>query len=335
MLAREKLERVTALVPEEPAGWADLGLLLMRQQEVDQAAQKLARAAELAPKNAAIQRLLALAESRRGKLPEAIAHLKRALALDPGDLKAAFVLAQETERQGGAENEAEAQHVLETLLARSENLAARLDYARLAAKRGDAASLQKAIGPLAGAAASWPPPGQEQWKALREAAGGGNPRAAGPRVAFLKNVLVRVPEYRRSLAAVSTPRDEVGEPLVRFLTLPSPEPRPAVPDEALQFATLPIAGLEAPGAAWVGPVWLNGEGRPAVAAADRQDVRFAPRPRRRRRRRRHRHQGRRESRSRPRRRRRRRSRLRLPDGSRPRGRRRALALEAGRGRGLP
>jgi Tfp pilus assembly protein PilF len=275
VLAREKLERVTALVPEEPAGWADLGLLLMRQQEVDQAAQKLTRAAELAPKNGAIQRLLALAEGRRGKLPEAIAHLKRALELDPGDLKAAFVLAQETERQGGPESEAEAQRILETLLARADNLAARLDYARLAAKRGDGASLQKAIGPLAGSASSWPEPAQEQWKALREAAAGGNPRAAGPRVAFLKNVLVRVPEYRRALAAVSTPRDEVGEPLVRLLALPNPEPRPAAPDEALQFAIEPIAGLETPGTAWVGPVWLNGEGRPAVAAADRQDLRFA------------------------------------------------------------
>jgi Tfp pilus assembly protein PilF len=275
VLAREKLERVIALVPEEPAGWADLGLLLMRQQEIDQAAQKLTRAAELAPRNGAIQRLLALAESRRGKLPEAIAHLKRALESDPGDLKAAFVLAQETERQGGAENEAEAQRVLEALLARSENLAARLDYARLAAKRGDGASLQKAIGPLAAAAPSWPEPAQEQWKALQEASVGGNPRAAGPRVAFLKNVLVRVPEYRRSLAAVSTPRDEVGEPLVRFLALPSPEPRPAAPDESLRFAIEPIAGLDAPGTAWVGPVWLNGEGPPAVAAADRQDVRFA------------------------------------------------------------
>ena len=30
VLAREKLDRVVALVPQEPAGWANLGLLLLR-----------------------------------------------------------------------------------------------------------------------------------------------------------------------------------------------------------------------------------------------------------------------------------------------------------------
>ena len=34
-------------MPEEPAGWANLGLLLLRQQELEQGAQRLARAAEL------------------------------------------------------------------------------------------------------------------------------------------------------------------------------------------------------------------------------------------------------------------------------------------------
>ena len=76
VLARQKLERVIEIAPAEPAGWANLGLLLMRQQEIDEAAVKLAKAAELAPRSAPIERLLALAESRRGKLPEAIAPLE-------------------------------------------------------------------------------------------------------------------------------------------------------------------------------------------------------------------------------------------------------------------
>ena len=50
VLAREKFDRVVALVPQEPAAWADLGLLLLRQQELDQGAQNLNRAAALAPK---------------------------------------------------------------------------------------------------------------------------------------------------------------------------------------------------------------------------------------------------------------------------------------------
>ena len=82
VLARQKFDRVVALAPTEPAGWANLGLLLLRQQEIDQGAQHLARAAALAPESPAIQRLQALAESRRGNLNEAIGHWRRALELD-------------------------------------------------------------------------------------------------------------------------------------------------------------------------------------------------------------------------------------------------------------
>ena len=83
VLAREKFDRVVGLAPQEPAGWANLGLLLLRQQDLDQGAQHLAHAAALAPESAAIQRLEALAESRRGNLQAAIGHWRRALEIDP------------------------------------------------------------------------------------------------------------------------------------------------------------------------------------------------------------------------------------------------------------
>ena len=35
VLAREKFDRVVTLAPQEPAGWANVGLLLLRQQEID------------------------------------------------------------------------------------------------------------------------------------------------------------------------------------------------------------------------------------------------------------------------------------------------------------
>jgi tetratricopeptide (TPR) repeat protein len=268
VLARQKLDRVTSLVPDEPAGWANLGLLLLRQQEIDPGLEKIAKAAALAPRSGAIQRLQALALSRKGNLAEAIQHWRAALALDPGDRKAAFALAQETERQGGPENEAEAQRVLETLLGRSPNLAVRLEVARLAAKRSDGAALQKAIAPLGEASVSWPAPAKEQLGAL-QAAAAANPRTAGTMVAFLKNVLVRVPEYRRALGAVSTPRDEVGEPLVRFIALRNAAPEAAPPDDALAFAVESTGTTEA---GFVGPLSLGGEGAPRIGAANGQSV---------------------------------------------------------------
>ena len=169
VLARQKFERVTAIVPDEPAAWANLGLLMVRQQEIDGALQKLGKAAELAPASGAIQRMLGLAESRRGNLSEAITHWSRAIELDPADIKSAFALAQETARQGGADNEAAAMVQLQRLLDRSDNLAARLELARLAAKRGDAPAFRQAIAPLASLSGGWPADAQTQLASLQEA----------------------------------------------------------------------------------------------------------------------------------------------------------------------
>lgn len=243
-LALGHFEQVTQLVPQEPAGWANLGLLLLRQQEVDGAIPHLTRAAELAPDSAAIQRLLGLAEARRGDLEASIGHWRRALEINPGDARAAYALAREIERQGTPESDAEAQRVLETLLERTDNLVARIDATRLAAKRGDAEGLARGLAALEPLARGWPEEAQARFRTVREAAA--NPRAAAPAMAFLKNVLLRAPEYRRALAAVSTPREEVGEPLERFLVLDNPDPRPSEPDTALTM-TLQAAGDEALG----------------------------------------------------------------------------------------
>jgi hypothetical protein len=270
VLARKEFERVTTLVPDEPAGWANLGLLLMRQQELDAAAPHLAKAAELAPKSAAIQRLRALLESRQGRLSEAIEHWKAAAALDPNDGRAPYALALDLERQGSEEGVAEAQRVLEALLRRSENLAARLEWARLAAKRGDAATLGRAIAPLAGLAPSWPLAAREQLAELQRAAS--DPAAAATRVAFLKNVLLRAPEFRRAMAAVATPRNEVGEPLTAFLALRNPEPVPAPPDEKLAFDVEVVPGPAPAGS--VAALWPTGDGTPLLVVAGAGSVRL-------------------------------------------------------------
>src|SRR5687768_3813172 len=135
VLARTEFDRVISLVPHEPAAWADVGLLLLRQQELEPAAERLQKAAELAPDNAHIQRLLALAAGRKGDLPAAVRHWKRALALEPDDPKAAYAMALDLEREGGDGNEAEAQRTLDGLAARTGNLVVQLELARLAAKR--------------------------------------------------------------------------------------------------------------------------------------------------------------------------------------------------------
>ena len=273
-LVGQELDRLTQLVPDEAAGWANLGLLLLRQQQMDEAATRLARASQLAPRNAAIERLLALTESRTGNLEASVRHWRRAIELDPADLKAPYALAQELERLGGPANDAEAQRLFDTLAARSGNLAAKLEFARVAARRADAAALARALDALAQHAPSWPADAQERLKTVRQAARD-NPAAAATSVIFLKNVLIREPEYRAALAAVSTPRAEVGEPMVRLISLPNPDPQPAAADDQLAFLPDASPAVAVPAAAWAGALWLTGEGAPALVSASPRELRVS------------------------------------------------------------
>ena len=64
--AESKLSEVTQLVPGEPAGWANWGILALRQRNYDLAAQRLDRARDLAPQNDRIYDLLGILDSQRG-----------------------------------------------------------------------------------------------------------------------------------------------------------------------------------------------------------------------------------------------------------------------------
>jgi len=243
--AKEKLTRATEIAPGEPAAWANLGLLAVRQQEFDTAYEKVEKARSLAPDNSQIEALLGLIESKRGKLAEATAHFKKAVELDPKNLRALYALAQETERQGAETSDAEAQALFQKILeTQPDNLAVLLDVTRLAAKRGDAETLKKTVAKLAEKSPSWPDEAKQQMTALQQAASGDNPRSAAPQVAFLRNVLARVPDYRQSLNAVKTPAEFVGEPFMTFIKLPSPSSEPAAPDLAMTFSIEGIPGID-------------------------------------------------------------------------------------------
>jgi Tfp pilus assembly protein PilF len=273
--AKEKLTRATEIAPGEPAAWANLGLLAVRQQEFDTAFEKVEKARSLAPDNSQIEALLGLIESRRGKLPEATAHLKRAVDLDPKNLRALYALAQETERQGAENSDAEAQALFQKILeSQPENLAVLLDVTRLASKRGDAETLKTTVAKLSEKSPSWPEEAKQKMTALQQAASGDNPRSAAQQVAVLRNVLARVPDYRQSLNAVKTPAEFVGEPFTRFIKLPSPSSEPAPADTATTFDAQPIPGAPAGAWNWIGSIAFNDEGKPALVVADGGGIRI-------------------------------------------------------------
>src|SRR5882672_3089899 len=68
--ADSKLAQVTQLVPGEPAGWANWGMLALRQRNFDPATERLEKARALAPQSDQIYYLIGLLESSRGKSPE-------------------------------------------------------------------------------------------------------------------------------------------------------------------------------------------------------------------------------------------------------------------------
>ncbi len=271
--AEEKLEALTRLVPGEPAGWANWGVLALRQRDYENAAQRLQKARDLSPNNDQIYYLLGLLESGRGNSGEAIANLRKAVELNPQNLRALYQLAQEVERQGGENSEAEFESLLQKILAaQPDNLAALLELGRVAAKRGEADTLKSVIAKLSARSQAWPPEVQQQLSMLQTAAGG-DLRAAATRTTFLRNVLVRVAEYRQSLAVIKASPGEDAQPFTHFLALSSPDFKPAAADMTTSFSPEPMENL-GKGWSWIGTIPLGSAGAPTLAVANGQQVRL-------------------------------------------------------------
>jgi tetratricopeptide (TPR) repeat protein len=271
--AESKLSELTQLVPTEPAGWANWGVLALRQRNYDLAAQRLERARDLAPQNDQICDLLGILEADRGHSAEAISDLRKAVDLNPKNLRAAYALAEEVERQGDPNSETDFQQVIEKILAaQPDNLAALLELSRIAAKRGDAATLKSAVAQISARSSPWPPEVKQQLATVQAAAAGTDLRAAGTRTVFLRNVLMRVPEYRQSLSVIKAPAGEEAQPFTHFVRLESPLFKPAPADMAIRFAVQPVADAGNHRWDWIGAIQLGSTGAPAVAEANGREV---------------------------------------------------------------
>jgi hypothetical protein len=274
--AEARLSDVTRLVPAEPAGWANWGILALRQRNYDAAARRLERARDLASKNDQIYDLLGILESQRGNSTQAIADLRKAVELNPQNLRAIYQLAEEIERQGAANSEAEFQVLIQKILAaQPDNLPALLELSRIAAKRGDAATLKSTVAQIIARSSAWPPEVQHQLAVVQSANAGPDLHLAATQTTFLRNVLVRVPEYRLSLKAIKAAPGEEAEPFTHFLRLESPVFKPAPADTGLTFHVQPVANLGGRNWNWVGAIPLSSAGTPAVAEANGREVRLS------------------------------------------------------------
>jgi Tfp pilus assembly protein PilF len=274
--AESKLSEVTKLAPGEPAGWANWGVLALRQRNYDAASERLERAQKLAPDNDQVYDLLGILESERGNSPQAIADWRKATELNPQNLRAIYQLAEETERQGAATSESEFQEQMQKILAaQPNNLAALLELGRIAAKRGDARTLQEAVGEMRARSSTWPPEAAHQLAVVEAAASGSDLRLAATQTTFLRNVLMRVPEFRQSLAAIKAPPGEEAQPFTHFLRLESPTFKPAAADLAIAFTPQPLATFGPGPWNWIGAIPLGSAGAPVVAVANGREVRLS------------------------------------------------------------
>jgi thioredoxin-like negative regulator of GroEL len=270
--ADAKLAQFTQLAPAEPAGWANWGLLALRQKNFDVAAERLERARSLASDNGNIYYLVGLLESMRGKTAEAITALRKSVELDPKNLMATYKLAEEVEREG---NDEEFQRLVQQILnTQPDNLAALVELSRISAKRGDEETLKSTLAKISARASAWPPEVQQQVTSLEQATTSGDLRGAATRTTFLRNVLVRVPEYQRGLAAIKPPPGEEAVPFRSFLKLEAPVFKTAAADTELKFEPR-SATDNTDKADWVGAIALSGTGAPVIATATAQEVRLA------------------------------------------------------------
>jgi len=274
--AEAKLSELTQMVPGEPSGWANWGILALRQRNYDTAAQRLEKSRDLDPKNDQIYNLLGILESQRGNSAAALTDFQKASELNPQNLRALYSLAEETERQGGANSDSDYQGLLQKILAAQlGNLAASLELSRIAAKRGDAETLKSALSHLASRSSTWPAEAQKQLAAVQSAVSGNDLRTAATQTTFLRNVLMRDPDYRHSLRVIKAAPGDEAEPFTHFLLMPTPAFRPAPADTALTFNPQPLAQFAGERWSWVGGVSLGSTGAPVVAVANGHEVRLA------------------------------------------------------------
>jgi Tfp pilus assembly protein PilF len=273
--ADAKLQQFTQLAPMEPAGWANWGLLALRQRNYDTAADRLNKARDLAPDSSDIFYLLGLLESSRGNTPEAINALRKSVELDQKNLIATYKLAEEVERQGDEKSAQEFQSLLQKILAaQPDNLAGLVELTRIAAKRGDAEAVKSSVTKIVARSSAWPEEVRAQVNAVAAAAQSGDLAATATRTSFLRNVLVRLPEYRRDLGAIKPPPGEEAVPFTHFLKLEAPVFKTAAPDLSTAFKP-ELINVNTDKADWVGAISLSGSGAPVIATASAREVRLA------------------------------------------------------------
>ena len=271
--AQAAFERAAALAPDEPAIRANLAVVHVGFGNETEAAGHIEAARGLAPGSAEIRFLEAQLAGFQGRFEDAVAGYRQVIELDPEHLQARYALAQELDRDGGDAEAAEAQAQLAAIRDRQPgNLAVLVQHARVAARRQDAPALADTVERLRGMTGGWPDIAVAQLEGLSAALAEGELSQAQRPAQLLRNVLVRLPAFREDQARVSVSAEAIAEPLMRFLTLPSP-PATASPRDGTLAYVAESLDPDASGDQTLVAVVPGGEEAPVVFAADGREAR--------------------------------------------------------------
>jgi tetratricopeptide (TPR) repeat protein len=279
-VAHDKLTRAIESIPQEPAGWANRGLLKLRKNDIDGAASDLNKARDLVPDSAEVETLLGLLAQQRGDFDGASAHLRKAVERRPLDLAAKYALAQIIARAAAENSDADYQKLMEAILqVQPNNLKVLIERGKTAAQRRDADALKDTLARFQKLAPGWSPRTREQLNVVQKAAAGPLPGDLPVELTFLDNLLKVEIGYQRDATALNPNPSAIGEPLQQFLRLAPLRTSPDPADTGLTFAEESPAGLppEIAKDRWdlAFPIWLTGEGPPALFVANAKTVRRA------------------------------------------------------------
>ncbi len=262
-LARKSFDRAIELIPEEPAAWANRGLLNLRKNNLKDAEKDLRKAHELAPQDGEIEALLGLLAEKQGRLGEAVVHLRKAVDKQPRDLPSLFKLAEVVSKEGGPDSQAEYQRLMEQILkVQPNNLPVLVERAGAAFRSKDQVAFRDTLERFARLAPGWTPGTKEQPRAretldeLRKAADH-SPNEVLPLLGDLGRLLKGERGYSRDKFYVSPQSSGfVGMPMQQFVRLEPTRAKPAAPDRALAFKVEPMpAGKEQDRWDVVRPLW--------------------------------------------------------------------------------
>ena len=262
--ADASLSRALTMEPDEPAAWANRGVLRLRRGDYDGATKDLKTARLLMPESGDIAMLQGLVERSRGQSDAAIAFFEE--AAQQGLVKAQYALMKEVERRGGAGSEQEVWAQLEVLIQQvPHNPALWLERVRQAGKRDDEEALRASVEKLGEWAEGWSDAARVQLRQLQGETEGGSEVAL--QAMFLHNVLLRDPMYRRALDALIVPAERLGDPIVEFLKFKAPQAMPAPADLNMYFEPEPVTGLEENDWQVLKPFWSKEEVEVVAASA--------------------------------------------------------------------